>query len=57
MVIMLNLPFLTPRYGLFGTLTLGRRWEHRKGNLRMEEADFRLPFRQPLLGIVLCDHR
>lgn len=39
----------------------GSHWEgagsKRECNLRMEAADFRLPFRQPLLGVVWCDHQ
>lgn len=41
--------------------SVGAHWEgagcKRECNLRTEAADFSLPFRQPLLGVVWCDHQ
>lgn len=52
----LNLPLKDTGFFLAGS-----RWEStgskRECNLRMEAADFRLPFSQPLLGVVWCDHQ
>ena len=53
-------PSNLPLVDMTGVLA-GSHWEgagsKRECNLRMEATDFRLPFRQPLLGVVWCDHQ